>query len=575
MNTSVNTPPQALEADYYRVNFITLLTFVFERYAALLTEQERSFYHQFSALSVNAQCLFTRCLMRKGNFFRVAKFSYQEISEPLTALSELTATTLVKSATVDDFNNIITLFTKPELVKAFPEHSLKTLKRAELDAELIRVANDTPDLMFARLQNLANHSLIFVCTQAFDTFRLLFFGNLRQDLTEFVLQDMGIVKYPKFTLSRDKLPFQNRETIVALKKINELSDYLHDHKQLDIDELEYLCSQLPPCTQQSSIVQRRLGRLLNRLGQRYEQQKDYQAAIALYQQSNELPAAERIIRCLAYLHQWEEAWERLQQLETSSSISSEQHFVRVFKPKLAKKLAIPFERQSLQIKPEQVILITPHTQSVERNVQQHLSALGKVSFWSENGVFNSLFGLTFWSLLYADCEGAFYNPFQTAPDDIYHGSFIAKRESLWQELFQFIACEKRYEKLLRENYRTYFGLANRFIHWSLLQQTVADIPIFDGVRLSQAEQQRSLFEWTLQRVPIEHIRKIVLHILADRKDHRSGMPDLIVFTDQDYCLMEVKGPGDRLQNNQKVWLDFFERNEIPYRTLRVVYDENN
>ena len=51
--------------------------------------------------------------------------------------------------------------------------------------------------------------------------------------------------------------------------------------------------------------------------------------------------------------------------------------------------------------------------------------------------------------------------------------------------------------------------------------------------------------------------------MADLRIHRSGFPDLIRFApghpepDQRYEMIEVKGPGDRLQDHQIRWLHFF------------------
>jgi len=62
--------------------------------------------------------------------------------------------------------------------------------------------------------------------------------------------------------------------------------------------------------------------------------------------------------------------------------------------------------------------------------------------------------------------------------------------------------------------------------------------------------------------------------LFDPAQNSSGFPDLIAFADpaksrsgggnlDNYCLIEVKGPGDSLQNNQKRWLRYFSQHNIP------------
>jgi hypothetical protein len=41
------------------------------------------------------------------------------------------------------------------------------------------------------------------------------------------------------------------------------------------------------------------------------------------------------------------------------------------------------------------------------------------------------------------------------------------------------------------------------------------------------------------------------------------MPDLIMFNEQGYRWLEVKGPGDKLQDNQWRWIKEFQRLEVP------------
>jgi hypothetical protein len=53
--------------------------------------------------------------------------------------------------------------------------------------------------------------------------------------------------------------------------------------------------------------------------------------------------------------------------------------------------------------------------------------------------------------------------------------------------------------------------------------------------------------------------------------NRSGLPDLIQLWpgERRYRLIEVKGPGDRLQDNQIRWLSFCVAREIPVCVVKV------
>jgi len=49
------------------------------------------------------------------------------------------------------------------------------------------------------------------------------------------------------------------------------------------------------------------------------------------------------------------------------------------------------------------------------------------------------------------------------------------------------------------------------------------------------------------------------------------LPDLILFPDtaSGYELIEVKGPGDTLQNNQKRWMRYFAEWGIPFTVVNI------
>ena len=76
---------------------------------------------------------------------------------------------------------------------------------------------------------------------------------------------------------------------------------------------------------------------------------------------------------------------------------------------------------------------------------------------------------------------------------------------------------------------------------------------------------RELVEAAATVIPDEHLLAIWERMLFDPRENRRGFPDLVALGDApgDYCLVEVKGPGDALQESQKRWLRFFGARDIP------------
>ena len=62
----------------------------------------------------------------------------------------------------------------------------------------------------------------------------------------------------------------------------------------------------------------------------------------------------------------------------------------------------------------------------------------------------------------------------------------------------------------------------------------------------------------------------VLSIVRESlEEARAGFPDLTVLYEPGrFEFVEVKGPGDRVQNNQKLWIKRLLERDIPVRVMR-------
>ena len=67
------------------------------------------------------------------------------------------------------------------------------------------------------------------------------------------------------------------------------------------------------------------------------------------------------------------------------------------------------------------------------------------------------------------------------------------------------------------------------------------------------------------------IRREFEWIARDVQTNRAGFPDLVQFWPQQrrYRLIEVKGPGDRLQDNQRRLLEYCVQHQMPVSVCHV------
>ncbi|PXB94094.1 nuclease, partial [Pseudomonas aeruginosa] len=190
----VNSPALP-EPFYYLHNFRAVLAWIGERYADLLDDQERAFIAAFAELPEASQALLVRMVMRKGTLFREGKLAYAEIGDTRAAVQPLLALGWVDAQPTLELAQLFGLLKKDELSQLFRDH----LGRANLrkDALLERLQP-----LFPEARRLAEWQADFAepvyelrCMALCDRLRLMYFGNLWQDWSEFVLADLGIYRY--------------------------------------------------------------------------------------------------------------------------------------------------------------------------------------------------------------------------------------------------------------------------------------------------------------------------------------------------------------------------------------------
>lgn len=206
--------------------------------------------------------------------------------------------------------------------------------------------------------------------------------------------------------------------------------------------------------------------------------------------------------------------------------------------------------------PELNLRLPPsNDQRVEQLVIAHLRQQGLTAYHVENRLFTGLFALLFWPALYAPVKGAFFHPFQSGPADLYHPEFADRRRSLLEAGFAQLD-DGRYIDTIFERLAQKQDVRCSLIHWPTLQDPVRQ---------------------TLDAISATQLAAIFRHLLLDLRHHRRGLPDLICF-DPDatsFQLIEVKGPGDRLQDHQRLWLEFFIAQNIPATLCHVRFEESS
>lgn len=535
-----------LEENYYLTNFQSLVEFVGKTYAGLLDENELAWYRAVTGVNESAQRLYVRLSSRRATIFRISKLDkYPEIGSIQQAASELAKHGLATLDAPSDMIELLKAFTKPELVRLLNLIEQRTLPRAELEQFIIdrQSANDHITLCQAdqwiRVSGL----------DAYTVFKLCFFGNLYQDMSEFVLRDIGVFNYEHYPIDENSRVFQSRKQLNAHLQYFACATELEEVDQSNADALLSVEAKLPDDKSYDAHLTRRVERLRNGIARQLERIDQPEKALNLYTQSDRPPSRERQVRLLMKLFNFVQAKNLCDEIIARPYASEETQFVETITPKLYKQMNLSAPRKKPFRPPVSKLTLKQSDARVEHIAKEFYDQFGKC-FYVENSLINGVLGLFIWDIIFAPVHGVFYNPFQSAPADFYQTEFVEARKVLLDERFKELDDPLRFSARVWEIYEKKNGLMNPLVRWQHLNE--------------------ALLTFALMRIPCSHWKALFQRILVDTRNHTSGLPDLILFPKSgSYEMLEIKGPGDAVQKNQKRWMAYFSSQRIPYRVVHI------
>ena len=522
------------------------------RYADVLSVEEQSFIGDFKKLPRESKALLVRMVMRKGIHFRASKLHYDEIGDIDTAAGPLLELGWVDKHMPLSIDTLFEVLLKVEILQCFSTaiDQPKGKKTDWLPAliEQFPQTQSFNDWCPALEERLFSLTIMGLC----DRLRLMFFGNLYQDWSEFVLADLGVYTYEKVEFCAESRGLRSRDDVDACVLLHEYQQQFEAAEALDevVERISGLVLDNP-------WLQRRRGKLLFQMAQYCERIADFSTALDLYRQCTYPGARARLIRVLERCGEFQLALELATLAEQAPESAAEQQQLLRILPRLRRKLGGPPIKRASPRSMQRLDLQLPRGEpalSVEFHVQAHLSEETAPVHYVENSLINSLFGLLCWPAIFAPLPGAFFNPFQRGPVDLLNEDFHGRRAELFQACLDELD-DGRYRQTIRQRYASKWGVQSPFVFWSVLSE--------------------ELLDQALDCLPADHLKHWFNRLLLDIKANRAGMPDLIQFwpLQKTYRMIEVKGPGDRLQDNQVRWLEFCHEHQMPIAVCYVQWAE--
>jgi hypothetical protein len=545
----VELPPK-----YYHTNFEYLLDFVKDKYKSLLIEQEWRFLRKYYSLPEDAQCLFIRFTNRKGLFFKTEGLKYEELEEIQKQLQVLEKQGFVSRLNFEEhrlwLTEILAVLTKTDLLSLFDLKTLKNEKR-EVLVDFVKNEKSVEEIFETINSNIRLVKVNF--EQEVSFLRFLFFGNKSMDMTEFVLRDMGLVQYYQHSDDDLVARFETRKDAEDKWMVSEqfvVFDSLKSESS-DSEILDWYSNLYQTCLGLSAIALPSFQKLQLRIGRYFEQRKNYQAAIEVFDQTQIVPSRERKARCLVKLGYIEEAKATCHEMmEFPLNVDEEyfaEYFLKTIEGKKNKKQTTDWLKTADEITIDRI-----YRNQVEFGSIEYYLELGFSAGFSENHTWRTLFGLLFWEIIFDPSLVSFHHPFQRRPSDLHLPEFYEKRKSQIHNLLDGFVDKDEFLVYLWENYQKNEGVANPFVVW------VEEI--WEMVRVM------------VLHLELEQLKKVMLKIAENLVENSRGLPDLLVWSENHYEFVEIKSPNDTLSNQQLFWLKYFKELGVNAKVLRVKFE---
>lgn len=592
----------------YQQNFCLLIREVLRSNPHLFTDDEINFMESFMSLPNDSQKIFIRLYTRKGPWFRMSHISYSDVLDPQEAVKCLSATGYVCSLEDTDtdglHDNHIEEMLNLLIISELRDVLCKLKKRIPNCNHLTRKKNLIESLLSSYKDGLCpslpsmvldkTGACVWISSKAESLLwraERLFFLNSEQDLSAFLLVDLGIVKYPTYNCMISGQIFSDRDDLLVYEEAIGVAQLMDEALEGNNDELVLRCIKMADsCISCSSMkgvkssTSESMATFLSCFTASWVYSKVVSLGVSFFERerrySDAINLLKRLLNCrtcdgrrgywtlrlsvnLEHLGCPNEslavAEDGLQDpwVRAGSKMALQRRVLRLGKP--PRRWKTPTFSASIRRKiPEVHVQGRPlncdvgmknrfygedgEQCGVEQLALQYYA--GEGGGWhgvhTESGIWLTIFGLLMWDIIFSDVPDVFRTRFQTAPLDLETESFFLVRKSCIESHLQKIHAGMA-EEILISSWESHMGTACRGVNWNRhsLSELRAAVTCTGGPCLAA----------------------LCRHLAQDYRSWSSGMPDLLLWRfhgeySGEAKLVEVKGPRDQLSEQQRAWLLF-------------------
>lgn len=563
-----------LEVGYYLDNFELALKTVLRRDADLFDPDEKNRLSAFETTDLSGRRLLVRLFARRSGWHRVSMLKYEEIPD-----CEKICNLLSQSGLLEPFLGDSVALSEVVLSLRMSECQL-LLNEAGVSArgKLVELQKQVCDAIDANRIKEIDSFIQLADRQLYRRVFLLFFANRRQDLSDFIVRDIGNLQYEEYRLSDQHLFSRRQQAIDSLQWADWRDDIFAQRDQgsdtalsnaslAALDLLE--TTTFTDCSHRGKrlltsplvvLVQEGIA-LLERRG-------NHEDAICMLERLLECDvssadrghATQRLLIDLAKTGRPAFALRIAEKAVSGTSDPVLLHDLNKRRYRLSR-------RMKLHVQPPHPLL-TP----VERRFEavRMATPLGKrnrfldmdgtecdvetmaIKYYERNGEYRgvhvennlpaALVATCFWDIIFMDIDGAFLHEFQSGPLDWGEPAFYLNRVNMIQQRLSEIREEQHLDRCL-DTLKVKAGIVN---------------PLFSWNHISTDTVKQTLLGW-----PGKSLADCLEPVIQDTGSWKRGFPDLVLFSPTgEFHVSEVKGPGDKVSPAQSMWFDLLLRNGV-------------
>ena len=508
---------------YYLTHFFEFLSFFEGANQELLSDSAQQFVSRFKALSDDKQCIVVRAANRKYAVIDRSQFNYAEINNPQAQIDQLVEDGWFGDLSHASTSDIAGVLTKDAIVELLGEYGSTQGLNALTKPKLVALLDAEIKQKGWPARFALDQYLVCLFDDALRYLLFLYFGNTKSRLNQFSMRDLGVMRTRADSVS-DTARFDHNNDAQAAwyyAKHHTQLPYYDDDKILSLSLDDF-----PPTDGVSACFFK--DQFLYALSLKL-MDIDRVNGLRVMSLAESDKAKEKWLRESYKDGQVEEVKAALEQIIDNPQSDTLLAFAEDFYARKYHKKRTSTVTDMLRNASRTLAIDVSQNQQVERGVLAHCAREGITGWRTENTLWRSLFGLTFWKLLYE--EDTLVTEFDRRPLSLKQNNFYAKFESSIEALIKGLDSKEKLRFHVHKMATMHFGKVNSLFMWSSHLLT----PI----------------EALIEHASLGAIYALLRMMCRDFESLRDGFPDIMVL-DGTLRFEEIKAPGDQLRRNQLV-----------------------